>query len=101
MAMLWLFHRSSMCRPGHCALMRSELLDLTTIISATACHQSNYVEPYSRFIRCGNDKYKSCMSITTHSGHFRSSYNLGLSSPGRGQSRHIVVLKSSLKRDTG
>src|SRR5215470_9046175 len=49
MAMLCLFHRSSMCRPGHCALMRSELLDLTTIISATACHQSNYVEPYSRF----------------------------------------------------
>src|SRR5215831_17943980 len=48
MAMLCLFHRSSMCRPGHCALMRSELLDLTTIISATACHQSNYVEPYSR-----------------------------------------------------
>src|SRR5215469_492582 len=49
MTMLCLFHRSSMCRPGHCALMRSELLDLTTIISATACHQSNYVEPYSRF----------------------------------------------------
>src|SRR5215510_13231783 len=49
MAMLCLFHRSSMCRPGHCALMRSELLDLTTIISATACHQSNYVEPYSRY----------------------------------------------------
>src|SRR5215475_15567 len=49
MAMLCLFHRSSMCRPGHCAFMRSELLDLTTIIAATACHQSNYVEPYSRY----------------------------------------------------
>jgi uncharacterized protein YjbI with pentapeptide repeats len=29
--------------------MRSALLDLTPIISATACHQRNYVERYSRF----------------------------------------------------
>jgi hypothetical protein len=30
--------------------MRNALLDLTPIILATACHQRNYVETYSRFI---------------------------------------------------
>jgi hypothetical protein len=48
-AMLCLFHRPSMCRPVHCALRRSELLDVTTIVLATPYHQRNYVEPYSRY----------------------------------------------------
>src|SRR5262249_35003056 len=47
----------------------------------------------SHFIRRGNDKYKSCMSITTHSGHFRSSDNLGLPLPW--QSRRPLVYKKS------
>ena len=34
----------------HGELMRSTLLDLTPIISATVCHQRNYVERYSRSI---------------------------------------------------
>src|SRR6266446_4117944 len=42
------FRRPSMCRPVHRELMRSELLDLTTIVPATPCHQRNCVKPYSR-----------------------------------------------------
>ena len=42
------FCRSSMGRYVHCELTRNELLDLTTIVSATACHQKNYVGTYSR-----------------------------------------------------
>jgi hypothetical protein len=34
--------------PVHRELMRSVWLDLTPIIAATACHQRNYVERYSR-----------------------------------------------------
>jgi len=37
-----------MCRPMHRQLMRNELLDLAPIIPATPCHQSNYIETYSR-----------------------------------------------------
>ena len=44
------FRRPSMCRPVPRQLMRNELLDLTTIVPTTACHQSNYVETYSRFM---------------------------------------------------
>src|SRR6266581_1621381 len=50
MAVLCPFRRPSMCRPVHCELMRSELLDLTTIVPATPCHLRNYVAPYSRSI---------------------------------------------------
>jgi hypothetical protein len=35
--------------PVHRELMRSVWLDLTPIIAATACHQRNDVERYSRF----------------------------------------------------
>ena len=42
------FRRSSMCRHMHRALTRNKLLDLTTIVPATACHQKNYVGTYSR-----------------------------------------------------
>ena len=41
-------HRSSMCRCVHRELTRNEVLDLTTIVPATACHQKNYVGTYSR-----------------------------------------------------
>src|SRR6266849_7336768 len=49
MAVLWPFRRPPMCRPVHCELMCSVLLDLTTIVPATPCHQRIYVEPYSRY----------------------------------------------------
>src|SRR4030095_6732822 len=40
----------SLCRHVHRELLRSVLLDLTPIIAATACHQRNYVERYSRYM---------------------------------------------------
>src|SRR6266851_3639691 len=50
MAVLCTFRRPSRCRPMHRQLMRNALLDLTPIVPATACHQRNYVETYSRSI---------------------------------------------------
>ena len=40
----------SLGRHVHRELLRSVLLDVTPIISETACHQKNYVERYSRYI---------------------------------------------------
>jgi len=51
MVVLSPFCRSSMGRYVHCELTRNELLDLTTVVSATACHQKNYVGTYSRSMR--------------------------------------------------
>ena len=48
MAVLSMFREPSLCRHVHRELLRSTLLDLAPIISATACHQRNYVERYSR-----------------------------------------------------
>ena len=48
MAVLCPFRRPSMCRQVHRQLMPNELLDLTTIVPATPCHQRNDVEAYSR-----------------------------------------------------
>jgi hypothetical protein len=42
------FREPSLCRQEHRELLRSVLLDLTPIISTTACHQRNDVERYSR-----------------------------------------------------
>ena len=50
MAVLCTFRRPSMGRSVHHEFMRTKLLALTTIVPATACHQRNYVEPYSRSI---------------------------------------------------
>jgi hypothetical protein len=49
MAVLWTFHEPSLCRHVRRELMRNALLDFTPIIPATACHQRNYFETYSRF----------------------------------------------------
>ena len=49
MAVLWTFREPSLCRHVHRELLRSVLLDVTPIIAATACHQRNYVERYSRY----------------------------------------------------
>ena len=49
MTVLWTFRRPSMGRPVPRELLRNELLDLTTIAPATACHQRNYVGTYSRY----------------------------------------------------
>src|SRR6266571_8138663 len=48
MAVLSTFREPSLCRHVHRELLRSVLLDMTPIIAATACHQRNYVERYSR-----------------------------------------------------
>ena len=50
MAVLWTFREPSLCRHVHRELMRKAALNLTLIIPATACHQRNYVERYSRSI---------------------------------------------------
>ena len=50
MAVLWTFREPSLCRHVHRELMRKAALNLTLIIPATACHQRNYVERYSRFL---------------------------------------------------
>jgi hypothetical protein len=50
MTVLWTFRRPSRCHPVPRQLMRNKLLDLTTNVPATACHQRNYVETYSRSI---------------------------------------------------
>src|SRR6266852_5652617 len=50
MAVLYTFRELSLCRHVHHEFMRSALLDLTPIIPATACHQRNNVERYSRFM---------------------------------------------------
>ena len=46
---LYTFREPSLGRQVHRELMRRALLDLPSIIPATACHQRNYVERYSRF----------------------------------------------------
>ena len=57
MAVLWTFREPSLGRLVPHELMRSAVLNLTLIIPATACHQRNYVERYSRFIRsCGGQR---------------------------------------------
>ena len=48
---MWTFRAPALCRRVHRALMRNALLDYTPIIPATACHQSNCVETYSRFMQ--------------------------------------------------
>src|SRR5947208_11710297 len=50
MAVWYTFREPSLCRHVHRELMRSALRDLAPIIPATACHQRNYVERYSRYI---------------------------------------------------
>ena len=50
MAVFCTFRKPSLCRHVHRELLRNTLLDLTPIVPATACHQRNYVETYSRSI---------------------------------------------------
>jgi hypothetical protein len=49
-AVLYTFREPSLCRYVHRELMRKAALNLTFTIPATACHQRNYVERYSRFM---------------------------------------------------
>src|SRR6266567_9275084 len=49
MAGLSTLRAPSLCRHGHRKCMRSAWLDVTPIIPATACHQRNNVERYSRY----------------------------------------------------
>src|SRR5467141_3474417 len=52
MAVLSTFRAPSLCRHVHREFMRSVVLDLAPVIPATACHQRNDVERYSRFKEC-------------------------------------------------
>ena len=49
MTVLWTFREPFPCCHVRRALLRNALLDFTLIIPTTACHQRNYVEPYSRY----------------------------------------------------
>jgi hypothetical protein len=49
MAVLSTLRAPALCRHGHCELMRSVLLDVTSITSTTVCHQRHDVESYSRY----------------------------------------------------
>jgi len=51
MTVLGTFRRPSMYQPVHYKLMRSALLDVTTIVPATPCHHRNYIESYSKCSR--------------------------------------------------
>src|SRR5215471_21103254 len=44
-----MFREPSLCHQAHCEFMRSTWRDLPPIIPATACHQRNYIERYSRY----------------------------------------------------
>src|SRR5438128_9068520 len=50
MAVLWTFREPSLGRHVPHELLRNAVLNLTLIIPATACHQRNYVERYSRYM---------------------------------------------------
>ena len=76
MAVWCTFRRLSMCRPVHHQLTRNELLDLTTIVPATACQQRNYVETYSRFMRGCPDR--NCADTTYAFWHLNASVFLPL-----------------------
>jgi hypothetical protein len=56
-----------MCLQVHREFMRSALLNLTPILSATACHQRNYVETYSRSMAAdGLIGINSCHLVLPH-----------------------------------
>ena len=46
---LWTFRRPFMGRPVPRQFLRNALLDVTTIVPATAYHRRSYAERYSRF----------------------------------------------------
>ena len=50
MTVWWTFRRPFRGRPVPRQFMRNAVLDLTTIVPATAYHRRSYAERYSRFI---------------------------------------------------
>jgi hypothetical protein len=48
-AVVWPFPRPSMCRPVPSACLRTAWRNVTTIVPATPCHQSNDGEPYRKY----------------------------------------------------
>ena len=62
LAVLSTLRAPSLCRHVHHELLRSVWLDVTPLIAATACHQGNDVERYTRFM--GNNSVK--ISCPTH-----------------------------------
>src|SRR5713226_2364242 len=76
MAVLWTFREPSLCRHVYRELMRKAALNLTIRIPATACHQRNYVERYSRSmlatlmlgrdVRGASDAGQACPVLCSH-----------------------------------
>src|SRR5712691_4062323 len=64
MTVWWTFRRPFMGRPVPRQLLRNALLDLTTIVPATAYHRRSYAERYSRFIPGNGNRERG----TVHAG---------------------------------
>ena len=67
MTVLWTFRRPFMGRPVSHQLMRNALLDLTTIVPATAYHRRSYAKRYSRFITF--ILYRTMQRVFDHAHH--------------------------------
>src|SRR5438309_1665352 len=76
MAVLWTFCGPSLCRHGRRELLRNTVLDFTPLMPATACHQRNNVETYSRYsAEVSNHRYEIplCFCASQESIRFSSS----------------------------
>jgi|SRR5215510_9522495 len=60
-----IFRRPSLCRPVHRQCMRNKLLDVTTLVLATAGYQRNDVETYRRYKR--SSAYLNAIPPQSHS----------------------------------
>jgi hypothetical protein len=98
MAVLWTFREPSLCRHVRREFMRNALLDFTPIIAATACHQINYLETYSRFMR-----RRGMITVTRNrrdasgSGPSRPWNAWALRSPSNGPRHHQARVSSLLR----
>ena len=61
LAVWWTFHEPSLGRHVLHELMRNAVLNLTLIIPATACHQRNYVERYSRYKKAAKKFFRKLL----------------------------------------
>src|SRR5712691_368449 len=70
MTVWWTFRRPFMGRPVPRQFMRNALLDLTTIVPATAYHRRSYAERYSRSMPAlGSRKARTGHQATGHLHH--------------------------------
>src|SRR2546428_7376215 len=101
MAVLCTFREPSLCRPVHRELLRNAVLNLTLIIPATACHQRDYIERYSRFTRRsprGGSGCQGCAAERSTTGATEERKEPGLDA---GASEAYIASPSSRKNRSG